>query len=441
MGPTSIIALGLLLAGWIGRAFWERRRWKRLDRFLERWSQDGARAGSLEGQLELEREGGQDPWLGQVVQRLERWGRGQGELKRQLEHEVDCLRTILSSLEDGVLVADEHQKIRLVNGAFGRMFGRESDRWAGRSVLEVLGEPEVYRLIQRVIEAGGVESQQVELVPGKRARHVMVRAAAMGGESGRVEVLVVFRDVSRLLELEKVRRDFVANVSHELRTPLAIFQGYLENLLDLPDLPVSERQEILRILERHSQRLNVLVEDLLNLARLEARREEFRWEEVDPLGFIRGVARDWEVRCQGQDLAVVLECEPGLPAVRMDPLRIEQVLHNLLENARKHLPATGARVVLSARLEGEGVRICVEDNGSGIPLPDLPHVFERFYRGSKSRTREGDGAHSSGLGLSIVKHIVLQHGGEVGASSPPGKGAAVWFTLPLGSGAENGRVG
>ena len=422
---VSLIALVLILCGgWAWGVFRERRRWAWLEGALER-------LGAGESGLGLPAELVRDGVLQSVAGSLERLALGQVSLRQRIEHEEFSLRTILSSMEEGVLLTDEHQKIRVANPAFGWIFGVDAGWCVGRSVLEVLGEPEVHRLLQEALAGQGGQSQQLEMVPGKRVRHVVVHAVAMMDLKGRPGVLAVFRDVSRLQELEKVRRDFVANVSHELRTPLAIFQGYLENLLEMPDLPVEEREEILRILTKHSQRLNTLVEDLLNLARLEARREEFRWQGVDPVEFIRGVARDWEVRCQGQNLAVELECEPGLPWVRMDPLRIEQVLHNLLENARKHLPGVGARVVLSARKEGNAVRICVEDNGSGIPLPDLPHIFERFYRGSKSRTREGNGAHSSGLGLSIVKHIVLQHGGEVGAASPSGNGAAVWFTLPV----------
>ncbi len=416
-----------VLAGWRWHYVVHKRRWKRVEDALDRLGEGNfseAPKGFFSGNADLE----------SVEFRMERLAGLQASMRQRLEYEEFSLRTVLSSMDDGVLVADDLQKIRLANPAFERIFGVESGGCIGRSVLEVIGEPEIYRLLQEAMKVGAAEQRQVEMVPGKKVRHVMVHAVSMSDLKGRPGVIAVFRDMSRLQELENVRREFVANVSHELRTPLAIFQGYVENLLEMPDLPTSDREEILKILSKHSQRLNALVEDLLVLARLEARREDFEWKSLPLDAFVREVVRDWRVRCQGQDLVVEVECEAELPSVRMDPLRIEQVLHNLLENARKHVPLSGGRVTVSLRSDeqsaGQHVVVCVEDNGVGIPLMDLPHIFERFYRGTKSRTRKDGSAHSSGLGLSIVKHIVAHHGGKVGASSPSGSGARVWFSLP-----------
>jgi two-component system phosphate regulon sensor histidine kinase PhoR len=259
----------------------------------------------------------------------------------------------------------------------------------------------------------------------------------MNGVEGRPGVLAVFRDVTRLHALEQVRREFVANVSHELRTPLAIFQGYVENLLEIPDLPKPERVEIYAILMRHSKRLTALVEDLLSLARLEARKEHFAWEVLDPGPFVAKTLRDWNVRAVDREVRTMLEVAPGLPEIQLDRRRIEQVLYNLLENALKHTPPAGAEIrVRVEAVEERWVSIAVEDNGTGIAPRDLPHIFERFYRADRARTTLGGGgggrnaAHSTGLGLSIVKHIVAAHGGEVGAESVQGRGARVWFKLP-----------
>ena len=226
----------------------------------------------------------------------------------------------------------------------------------------------------------------------------------------------------------------MGDASHELRTPLAIFQGYVENLIDIPDLPESERNLVYSIILKHSKRLNALVEDLLAIARLEARKEMFRWERLEPGELIRGLVEDWKVRTTGAAIAVSVEAPDVLPLVRVDRMRMEQVLHNLLENALKHSRASSGRVLVRAFLEADAwVRVSVEDNGSGISQRDLPHIFERFYRADRSRGAASDrgAGHSTGLGLSIVKHIVAGHGGEVGALSSPGTGAKVWFRLPV----------
>lgn len=422
MGVMSSVLLTLpVLAGWRWHYCVQRARWKHLEEALERLSGEGSREeplALLSGHSSLEG----------VKHRLKRLVWLQDSMRQRIEYEEFSLRTVLSSMEEGVLVADDRQMIRLVNPAFGKTFGLVGGS-VGRSVLEVVGEPEIYRLLQKAMEEGVAQQKQVEMVPGKHAKHVTVHAVPMSDVKGRPGVLAVFRDVTRLQELENVRREFVANVSHELRTPLAIFQGYVENLQEMPDLPEAERGEILEILRKHSLRLNVLVEDLLSLARLEARREEFRWEVMDMGRCVTFLVRDWGIRGKEQGLKLEVACDLDLPPVRVDPLRIEQVLQNLLENALKHVPANAGRVLVRAQRDGAGVLVSVEDNGSGISLMDLPHIFERFYRADKARTRERN-RHSSGLGLSIVKHIIAQHGGQVGASSPSGKGARVWFSLP-----------
>jgi signal transduction histidine kinase len=236
-----------------------------------------------------------------------------------------------------------------------------------------------------------------------------------------------------LQELEQVRREFVSNVSHELRTPLAIFQGYAESLQEISDMTQEERSEIYSVLLKHSNRLNALVEDLLSVGRLEAKKERFVWKLADPGGLARGVVRDWQMRMDARSISVSLDIAEKLPLVRVDTRRIEQVLHNLLENSLKHMPLTGAKLVVRAETEPDRwIRVTIEDNGSGIAVKDLPHIFERFYRADKSRGASGARGmgRSTGLGLSIVKHIVAAHGGEVGAASPYGSGARVWFRLP-----------
>ncbi len=427
-GESMVFLGGVAVAGIVVgvRILFERRRIARLGRALDILVEQGSAQAAL---AVAGVDGRHEP----LLMRLEKLGTIQEEMRQRLEHEEFSLRTVLSSMEEGVVVADEKQTIRLANPAFSAMFGLQKTP-VERSVLEVLREPDVHRLLSEVLHSGSAMERHVEMMPGRRSRFITMRAVPMSDMRGRPGVLAVFRDVTKLVELEQVRREFVANVSHELRTPLAIFQGYVENLVDIPDLPDSERDAIYGVILKHSKRLNALVEDLLSIARLEARKEEFRWENLEPGGLIRELVDEWKVRVGGAAIVSYVEAPEVLPLVRVDRMRLEQVLHNLLENAYKHSPLVGPRVVVRADLE-EDDRVCVsvEDNGSGISPRDLPHIFERFYRADKARGMGGNrgGPHSTGLGLSIVKHIVAAHGGEVGAESTYGSGARVWFKLPV----------
>jgi two-component system phosphate regulon sensor histidine kinase PhoR len=242
--------------------------------------------------------------------------------------------------------------------------------------------------------------------------------------------VVVFHDITRIKQLEVVRQDFVANVSHELRTPLAIFRGYLETLADNPEMPREEVQRILETMKRHSDRLNALVEDLLILTRLESRLMEVEFSTIRIDAFFRQLVRDWGNRTNAGAVDIAVEMPDDLPTLDADALRLEQVMFNLLENAVAYSNPP-RRVVLSAALQEGRMEMRVADNGIGIPPSDLPHVFERFYRVDKGRSRMSGG---TGLGLSIVKHIVQSHGGTVHAESEVGKGTTIVLRLPLRQG-------
>jgi two-component system phosphate regulon sensor histidine kinase PhoR len=232
-----------------------------------------------------------------------------------------------------------------------------------------------------------------------------------------------------------MRREFVANVSHELRTPLSIFRGYLENLRETPDISREDLASVVTILERHSTRLNALVEDLLILARLESRDLSLQPVAVDLERFFSEMGQNWRIAGERKGVKLEFQLEPGLVAVRADELRVEQVLNNLIDNAVKYTPA-GGQVWVRARQSGATTELEVEDTGVGLTPEDLPHIFERFYRADKARSREKGG---TGLGLSIVKHIAQVHGGSVDAYSVFGKGTRIVVRLPT-RGNESGSV-
>jgi two-component system phosphate regulon sensor histidine kinase PhoR len=227
--------------------------------------------------------------------------------------------------------------------------------------------------------------------------------------------------------MDQVRRDFVANVSHELRTPLSIVRGYIETLLDSPQTPREELTRILRVMERHSDRLELLVEDLLTLAQLESGNPNLQMEMVDLSSFLPETVRDWEKKLTNKQLNIVVDLPTELPAICADRTRLQEALYNLLDNAVKYSRERG-EIRLSARHRDGEIELGVSDEGIGIAKEDLPRIFERFYRADKARG--SDKIRGTGLGLAIVKHIAQLHGGRVEAQSELEKGTTIRVVLP-----------
>ncbi|MCE9609340.1 MAG: PAS domain-containing protein [Chthoniobacter sp.] len=412
----GILAAGIAIAWWLQQRRAEPH-WRRLTALLD----DLAAGRKPESFVFLD--GGRFSALTHPLGKL---AEEQERLRGQFDREEFNLRTILASMEEGVMVVDAQHVLRLVNPSFVRIFEPKGEP-LGQTVLQLLREPEIEAMIAAAFETGAPQSRDVAINGGRRARQLGVHAVPIRDQANGPGVVAIVRDISRLKQLEDVRREFVANVSHELRTPLSIFHGYLENLQDDPGMARADQAEVFAILVRHSRRLNALLEDLLTLARLEARQETLRREVIAPDAFLRAVATDWESQLRKKKLHFTCEVPAGLPPLFGDPLRLGQVLNNLLENAVKYT-GPGGEIRLRAAVTGGQFELRVEDTGPGIPPADLAHIFERFYRADKARTREQGG---TGLGLSIVKHIVQTHGGTVLAESEYGKGTTIIVRLPL----------
>jgi two-component system phosphate regulon sensor histidine kinase PhoR len=237
--------------------------------------------------------------------------------------------------------------------------------------------------------------------------------------------LVVLRDVTDLRRLETVRREFVANVSHELRTPLTSIRALVETLesgaIEEQDVAVDFLGRIVGEVDR----LNALVEDLLDFARLEAGRAPLRLERVDIGEVVRVGAERLRPQIERARLNLEFEIAEDLPEMDVDVARIEQVIVNLLHNAIKYTPA-GGRLTVRVRQEKNRIEVEVVDTGVGIPLEEQARLFERFYKSDRARRSEG-----TGLGLAIAKNIVQSHGGLISVESTPGEGATFHFSLPL----------
>lgn len=332
--------------------------------------------------------------------------------------------TLFNSMIEGLLLLDETQHIQLANRAFIQLFGVVVDVH-GKTVLEVLRQHEVARLIEKVAEQKQVLGYELKL-GGLSERWLQINAAAIFNSEGKQKgTILVFHDLTRLKQLERTREEFVANVSHELRTPLSLIKGYTETLLDgAKDNPEVETK-FLQTIQRNSERLQFLIEDLLTISELESGRLKMNLQSVRLRSLVDRVLEDFKTQAESRHVQLKNDV-PDLTA-RADSDRLQQVLGNLIGNAIKYGRSEGS-VGVSGRLSNSNsIELCVHDDGPGIPPESLERVFERFYRVDKARSREQGG---TGLGLSIVKHIVQSHGGKVWAKSELGKGAEFYFTLP-----------
>jgi two-component system phosphate regulon sensor histidine kinase PhoR len=353
------------------------------------------------------------------------------ELQERVRESEQSVQAVFGAMLDGLVVVDDLRRVRLMNRAFRGVFGVDENS-SGATLLELIRNASIDRLVMETIRSRQPQREPMQITRGaSEGRELEVSAVPLGENLAQMEgAVVLFRDVTHVRQVEEMRRDFVANVSHELRTPLSIFRGYLETLLDDPHQPPGELLRILEIMERHSDRLNALVEDVLSLARLESPGAELDLSEVDLADLLHSIMRDWEKRFAAKQLKSHLNFPGNLPLLQADENRLQEVIYNLLDNAVKY-SQPGGTVFLRAEIEGDRVRISVADEGVGIPDADLPRIFERFYRADKARSRELGG---TGLGLSIVKHIVQRHGGTVEAQSALGKGTTISVLLPVRSG-------
>ena len=329
---------------------------------------------------------------------------------------------ILDSLPDPVLLLDAGRTVTRINPAARAVLG---DRALDRDLSHSLRHPDALRAVDAVLADGGQHGVEVSLpVPIARAFDLQA-VAAPGGLGG---ALIIMRDVTAITQNEQMRADFVSNVSHELRSPLASLIGFIETLRGPAANDPEARKRFLEIMDGEAARMSRLVDDLLSLARVEA-REHIQPEtalELAPL--LKGVAEALAAR---SDRPVALDIADGLPPVLGDPDELTQVFENLLDNAIKYggedVRLEAAAVARIPDIGLPGACIAVTDAGSGIDEADLPRLTERFYRTDKARSRSLGG---TGLGLAIVKHIVNRHRGRLVASSTPGRGSRFNVYLP-----------
>ena len=369
-------------------------------------------------------------WLrGQLSAEAARHARETDELKRQhaddLHAHVARMEAMLDSMIEGLIVLDARGRIRLVNRAAERLFSF-SRMMAGGTLLEAIRNHEVAALATRAAtETAPIESEI--RIEGASPRVLQISAVALRDSTqAPAGAVLVIHDVTLLRELEGVRQDFVANVSHELRTPLSLIKSAAETLIDGAKNDPVALGRFLDIIDKHANRLTLLIDDLLLLARLDSGRVDLNFEPVLLRVAAQEALDDFALVAQARGVTLENSTPPGV-AAQADPERLRQVLSNLIDNAIKYGRADG-RVSLSGRVLTDGrVELSVRDDGPGIPLDAKERVFERFFRVDKARSREQGG---TGLGLAIVKNVIQAHGGEVRVESAPGAGTEFFLTLP-----------
>lgn len=345
----------------------------------------------------------------------------------ELGQEKSKLEAILANMAEGVLLIDTRKKIMLINPAAEAMFGVPAREAIGRDHLEVTHHFQLDEMLEKVLS-----SRTPQLVEIRRARpeeQVLEGRLALAGAGVKEpeSVLLVLRDITRYRKLEQMRSEFVANVTHELRTPLTSIRGFAETLLDGGALEEPETaRNFVSIIKKESEHLGRLIDDILDLSRIESGKLKMRRETVNLAHLAKDTVGRLANKARSLGVNLVIEVAPGVPEIPGDPDRIAQVLLNLVDNALKYTPHGGS-VTVSAADSGPHVSVSVADTGVGMPKSDLPRIFERFYRVDKARTRTTGG---TGLGLSIVKHIVDAHGGTIGVESELGQGTTFTFLLP-----------
>ncbi len=336
---------------------------------------------------------------------------------------------LFDSMAEGLLLLDEAGRIQLANRAFGELFGLNTDI-RSRTILEALRSHELAEIVDRLGSERQVLDHELRL-PGPEDRWLQINGAALFHANGtRQGTILVFHDLTRLKRLENARQEFVANVSHELRTPLSLIKGYVETLLDGAKDNPEVASKFLLTIERNAERLKLLIEDLLTISELESGRVKLNLQAAKLHAVADKVLEDLKSKA-GSRSVTLLNQTPDLE-IRADPVRLEQVLGNLVDNAIKYGRPNGVVMIGARSQDALYVEVFVQDDGPGIPPEALERVFERFYRVDKARSREQGG---TGLGLSIVKHIVQTHGGKVWAKSEVGRGTTFFFTLPSDSSA------
>ncbi|MBX3324611.1 MAG: ATP-binding protein [Nitrospira sp.] len=356
----------------------------------------------------------------------------------ELSEDRAQLLAVLTSMVEGVMVLDARGHVLQINPALERMFGISRVEARGRPCADLFRHQGLNSLVAMILRAR--TPHEDEIVLPLSGRHLQIEASPAGGErDNEACIVLVFHDVTDLRRLEKIRKDFVANVSHELRTPLTSIKGYVEALLDGGKDDPAVAGRFLDIILKQSDRLNLIIEDLLELSKIESGQISLKEDPLDVRALVDRTLSTIKPIADRKGHRLVTALDPSLPLIAGDDDRLGQVLTNLLDNAIKYTPEGGTITVGTASAPSadtatplpNAIDLIVSDTGIGIPERDRPRIFERFYRVDKARSRNLGG---TGLGLAIVKHLVEGHGGQVWVEANYPQGSRFVVRLPIKGG-------
>jgi two-component system phosphate regulon sensor histidine kinase PhoR len=330
----------------------------------------------------------------------------------QLSHQKEELDSIISSLQEGLILVTKQGRITLCNESFRKMVGRREV--VGRPYWGVIRDSRFADWIGELTKDQPTFSEELDI----GGRIYLCSAAFL---KTRESIVVVFHDITKMRHLEEIKKDFVVNVSHELRTPLTAIKGFAETLEEVDE----RNKSYLDVIQRHTDRLINIVGDLLLLSELEEKGVVLELEDVDLKSLAQNILRMFEQRLKEKELDARIEVKGASARIKADPYRLEQLFINLIDNAIKYTEEGG--IIISLQQKDDRMVIEIGDSGIGISEEHLPRIFERFYVTDKSRSRTFGG---TGLGLSIVKHIVLLHNGSILVRSEPDKGTTFTISLP-----------
>ena len=354
------------------------------------------------------------------------------QLRRQINNLADGnrrLNAVLDNMADGVLITNQMGQVSLLNAAARRLLKVNDDEGEvrGRSFAAIVRHHQLIELWQQARQTDQERVATLEL--SQQGLFVQMTVTPLHTTEPDA-CLIILQDLTRIRQLETVRRDFISNVSHELRTPLASLKALVETLRDtaLDDPPAT-----LRFLDRAETEVDALtqmVQELLDLSSLESGRVPLRLRPVPVADILLPAIERFTPQAERAQISLTLDLPRGLPPVLADPERIQQVVRNLIHNALKFSPA-GGQITISATPHEDEVHISVQDTGIGIAAQDIPRIFERFYKSDRSRQSGG-----TGLGLAIARHMVQAHSGRIWVKSKEHKGSTFTFTLPVAGSGE-----
>lgn len=361
-------------------------------------------------------------------------GRNINELSTSIQNrlseislEKEKIEAVLGSMEEGVIIISDHERLLHLNPSFKKMFDIRSLEWKSKYYWEILPHQLVNESIREVLKNKKPLMKEIVIVHPKELFFNMQISPVLDSEQGLMSLIAVFHDVTELKHFERLRTEFVGNVSHELKTPLTSIKGFVETLKEGAINDKSNAIRFLDIIHKHTQRLENLVNDLLIISSLESKEMSMNFALVDITNVINSVISLKKKQIEEFKHTFSIDIPSNLPKINADSFRIEQVLINLLDNAIKFTPS-GGKIAISVMIVEKMLCVQIEDNGPGIPSEFKDRIFERFFRVDKSRSQETGG---TGLGLSIVKHIVEAHYGRVELESKLGLGSTFRVFLPI----------